>query len=506
MIVVIPPVVQEEKKRKPKQASQQQQHQPPPPVKRQSSNYYFGYRGKMLSVSLLLAAGTALNFLSTQRSQQPPAASSSSSSSSPIRKSGSSNSTETTTQAARSTPPPPVSPQSESSSINGSVGVPAPVAEASTTTKAIETDGGMEEEKTQALRLRYDYANLDVLSPLGKRIAAHQSDCSLPMSNHRHRNRFGLGSDLHQWSKSICIGMGKNVRVRSESPWMYNYNATCDANAPSSMECYFPQAELRCPNDRADAETNTNMAGNLYTMSTGFIKGACNNELTKEYSQADMNAASMEVLFTRVSPVLLKEAERQLNLVFSNPSLPPALAKANSGGSTAESPVSVPDDLITVQVRWGDKVADAYGKEMEAISIPEYVEAVRSILKERSRPLDQANIYLSTEDPEAVKEFTEAAHSNNWTVFVDQYYTDMLPYRDPSYNGNPKMTKRLGGRPGLVALGSLLVSLEANDFVLTTKSNWSRLINELRKNIVHPRCQECTSMKNLGPFVNLRRR
>jgi hypothetical protein len=50
---------------------------------------------------------------------------------------------------------------------------------------------------------------------------------------------------------------------------------------------------------------------------------------------------------------------------------------------------------------------------------------------------------------------------------------------------------------GLVTLALLLVSMEANTFVLTTASNWSRLINELRKNVLDPRCNNCTLMVDL---------
>jgi hypothetical protein len=45
----------------------------------------------------------------------------------------------------------------------------------------------------------------------------------------------------------------------------------------------------------------------------------------------------------------------------------------------------------------------------------------------------------------------------------------------------------------------LLVALEANYFVLTTASNWSRLMNELRKNVLDPSCGDCTRMIDLRP-------
>ena len=112
---------------------------------------------------------------------------------------------------------------------------------------------------------------------------------------------------------------------------------------------------------------------------------------------------------------------------------------------------------------------------------------------------DNVNIFLATEDPRALAAFGEAAPSH-WKLYVDHYFHEMLPHRhryNDEYNGSPRMAQDLHGRPGLVALGSLLVAMEANDFVLTTASNWSRLMNELRQNVLDVRCQNCTKMVDL---------
>jgi hypothetical protein len=206
----------------------------------------------------------------------------------------------------------------------------------------------------------------------------------------------------------------------------------------------------------------------------GFIENACHSILA-EYDVSDIRAATTEFLFTRVSPVVQHEAERQLQLVF---------------GGTA-----VPKNLITVHIRWGDKKA-----EMELLPVSDYIEAVEQILRQRSDEnlqwSDDVSIFLATEDPRAFEEFEVAAPSN-WTIYVDQYFREMEPHRIASYNGNPLMSQNLGGRPGLVALGSLLVAMEANDFVLTTGSNWSRLMNELRRNVLDPRCHNCTRLVDL---------
>lgn len=53
------------------------------------------------------------------------------------------------------------------------------------------------------------------------------------------------------------------------------------------------------------------------------------------------------------------------------------------------------------------------------------------------------------------------------------------------------------GRAGLLTLASLLVAMEANDYVLTTTSNWSRLMDELRSAILDGKCKNCTRMIDL---------
>ena len=156
----------------------------------------------------------------------------------------------------------------------------------------------------------------------------------------------------------------------------------------------------------------------------------------------------------------------------------------------------VPPKLITVHVRWGDKII----AEMKKVPIQDYINGVKHILASRNDNQEQVNIFLATEDPNAVKEFKQAA-PQDWNIYVDQYFHDMKEYRPkkafgPNNNVNAKQTK---GRAGLISLGSLLLAMEADDFVLTTASNWSRLMNELRKNVLDQRCNGCTNMVDLRP-------
>jgi hypothetical protein len=129
----------------------------------------------------------------------------------------------------------------------------------------------------------------------------------------------------------------------------------------------------------------------------------------------------------------------------------------------------------------------------------DYINGVKQVLKQRGdREEGEAHIYLATEDPQAVTEFMTNL-PKLWKVYLDQFYYEMLPYRpsDDPYNTVPKISRELNGVTGLWSLGSLLVAMEANDYVLTTSSNWSRLMNELRKNIVNPRQNDQTKMVDL---------
>lgn len=279
------------------------------------------------------------------------------------------------------------------------------------------------------------------------------------------------------------------------------------------MKCYFPEAEPECNND-TDASASeflkppsSPLISINMTRRLGGITQNCSNVLASVDNNVSMvRAAITEFLFTRVSQIVQQEGQRQLNLVFSRPDL-------NQNKNSPNASVianGIPKNLITVHVRWGDK-----GREMSLSPISKYIVAIEQILQRRrtnryakvpmyndhvdaSDP-NEVNIFLATEDPEAVMEFQRAA-PNEWNIYIDQYYTENLIYRQNIgnvYNVNTITALQSNGRTGLLALGSLLVAMEANDYVLTTGSNWSRLMNEIRINILNPRCHNCTTMIDL---------
>jgi hypothetical protein len=184
--------------------------------------------------------------------------------------------------------------------------------------------------------------------------------------------------------------------------------------------------------------------------------------------------------------MVIQEAQRQVGVVFGRN--------------------GAPHDLITVHVRWGDK-----SHEMTLMSIDRYIDAVWTILDEKHNTTREerqngtnvtveANIYLATEDPAAVEAFVQAA-PKSWNVFVDVGVEELTPFRPPSsvVNGPSRMAINTLGRGGLVNMASLLVSMEANDYVLSTASSFGRVMNNIRTNIIDPRCGNCTRLVDLQP-------
>ena len=53
------------------------------------------------------------------------------------------------------------------------------------------------------------------------------------------------------------------------------------------------------------------------------------------------------------------------------------------------------------------------------------------------------------------------------------------------------------GKYGLEVLASLVIAMQADGYVLTRSSNFSRLMNEIRVSIVNVQCGNCTEMVDL---------
>ena len=340
------------------------------------------------------------------------------------------------------------------------------------------------------LRRRSFWESKTLFSPLAQEIEKHQSDCSLPTAVNE-LGEFdipggslievgywaGIGKHLHLWSDSLCVAMEQGFRVQTHrQDWLWLDQSYCDtkiADLRSPLLCYFPGAECRC-NNSLTFEADSLREPLFPKLPAVYFKSErCSKMKNSNRDLHNFRAAAMEYLFTQLSPLILREAERQVGLLFPNG--------------------LVPKDLVVVHIRWGDLV-----KETAVSPIEAYISAVSTLLKYRFQEDTNANIYLLTEDPVAVQAFKDNAKPG-WKIYVERFGEEFRSVR-PSYGNHASRTARITkGRSGLVNLGGLLVAMEADNFVLTYGSNWSRLIDELRKNVLDPRCKTCTTMIFVKP-------
>lgn len=328
-------------------------------------------------------------------------------------------------------------------------------------------------------KLHNDWRRNAPMSPMAIKILEHQTNCDLPVTTFHVDNTYGLGSHLTLWSQAMCNAMHINARLRTEnSIWLWLDQTLCDAQQAerSPLLCYFSAAEFLCGNEQDTSLEVVNISDPRETQNwCPYLRQEKPKQIKYEPKLADFRAASIEFLFRQVSPIVIQEAERQSGLLFG--------------------PGGAPADLITVHMRWGDKFW-----EMDLASVEEYVKGVSNLLHQQGRGNSTANIYLATEDPKAREAFVDAAPAG-WTVYVDRTIDELNEFRPAKGNRASHTTKNTKGRAGLVALGSLLVAMEAKYYVLTTKSNWSRVLDFLRTRVIDPRCGNCTRMIDLRPGI-----
>ena len=362
------------------------------------------------------------------------------------------------------------------------------------------------EDPTVCGQLRRQWLRNPPTSRLAKSFEQHQSNCSFPIAVHTLDNTFGLGSHFLLWGQALCNAIEDGYRMTEQLShvddlWIWQDQGHCSTNhypnnkddqspfqpqqeermsSPPSppMECYLPVTRRnKCPISLSQQHdsTMTNVTDPRVQQHWCTLTRTLDDDMTQKTS---VRAAFTEYLFSEVSPLVVKEAQRQIGIVFQDV------------GS------QVPDDLVTVHVRWGDKFW-----EMDLPSIDEYIQGVARVLTGSNETIPSAaNIFLATEDPKAHKAFVDAKPPG-WNVFSDITLQEIDDFRPPKGNRASWATRNTKGRAGLIAMGSLLVSLEAKYFVLTTKSNWSTMMNHLRTNIVDPRCNNCTVMVDLRPGV-----
>jgi len=325
--------------------------------------------------------------------------------------------------------------------------------------------------------LRFDWTSLPPTSPLAKRISAVQTQCKPSKRIRRFcHNQAGVGSNLHTWAQALCAAMEQDALIVTESPWPWMDEEHCSSEK-YPMLCYFGHGHLpeggQCNSSDLSASemsiTATPWLGNPKICPTPSMRRSllnfepCPSFMNKESTAREFMAAAMEYLFQSVQPVVIAEAKRQAQDAF-----PTGLPN--------------PENMITVHMRWGDKATET-GANLPAES---FIRGVEHLLQAR-QVQSPIHIYLASEDIDAITAFTDLA-PKHWLIHMS----------GPTQEGTDKhMLNFRSGSVGLSSFGALLLSMQSNHYVLATTSNWSRLINELRMNIVDPRCENCTSMIDL---------
>ena len=299
----------------------------------------------------------------------------------------------------------------------------------------------------------------------------------------------------------LChASLNNKIRVTDEETWLWNDQSQCPEiisqklqlsedkgrQKGSALWCYFGHHEsgLRCPPGTINWNTTQNAP-------SGFCKAPW---VKTEEDRGTLLAGVVEWLFQNMTKLVIDEAERQIREAFPIPTNQSTVTQSTVTQSTVARgkfrkwPGLPPsNNLVTVHIRWGDKAT-----EMKLATIDELINATLSLLTEEEISGESVHIYVASEDPKGLREFTNAAKSN-WII-----HSSGPKNRDTKGHQQMMDAGRITkGRAGLESLAALLISMESNRYVLTRGSNWSRLMDELRKNIVNPRCNNCTKMINL---------
>jgi hypothetical protein len=311
---------------------------------------------------------------------------------------------------------------------------------------------------TRPLPLSNPWTSAQLHSPVALQISRSLSNCSATVVFHQFKN-WGFGSEVHQWSQALCNAMEQGAVLQQlDQSWVWNDKAFCAGRHLQPLHCYFNLTNL-CR--YVDAPQT------IIDYKNDWHK--CPTWIRDEESRQVFRAASMEFLFSRLSSDIVKAAEDAAQEIFKE--------------------AGIPKDMMTVHIRWGDK-----SSEMRLVDISTYVSALKKYVD--SEKIAHPSVFVVTESSEARKKLREELEKQklHWTLFeysppeAEHPVHDRIPVRAAFVSE---------GATGKASMISLLLAMEARYFVLTTGSNWSRLINELRTNIVDRRCGNCTKMTDL---------
>ena len=105
------------------------------------------------------------------------------------------------------------------------------------------------------------------------------------------------------------------------------------------------------------------------------------------------------------------------------------------------------------------------------------------------------HVYITTESLDGLEKYQHEVkkHKKTWNI----HHFDQAVYHNKTIQSPMQMAQYTEGSQGKHSLIALLLALEGRYYVMTSGSNWSRLIDELRKNVVDVDCAGCTEYIDL---------
>lgn len=270
----------------------------------------------------------------------------------------------------------------------------------------------------------------------------------------------GLGSALHKWSAQLCHALDKGgMLVLDRRPWKWG------ASAEQELGGYF--APTHCNLSMSSIQTTVDslpgdgkLVESIHNIGVVLKLQNCLPRWDTNMTTSEWRAAAMEFLFRRLGDDLHRKICRAFDQVFGP-----------LGG--------VPRDrLISIHMRWGDKY-----KEMASVSEDTYVKAVQRLVAEHG--IKDPVLFVMTEDRLALDALKAAIAKKQLN------YTILTSAGPRKMDFNPEAAE--------ISLIQLAIGLEANYYIGTSGSNWSRLMNELRLTRINGICGgQCTVFVDLN--------
>lgn len=116
--------------------------------------------------------------------------------------------------------------------------------------------------------------------------------------------------------------MHSAVNVESESPWwIWMDQEYCTTNKQDPMTCYFPSSEEPSSNACSNNEVTNITVNDPRAYRCELVQ---QQNMTRR-QRDDYRASATEYLFSKLNPLVLQEAQRQIGIVFPDAVAPPNL-------------------------------------------------------------------------------------------------------------------------------------------------------------------------------------